>query len=112
MSDVEQRVSKIEGKLEDIETSRQTERREYLDVMERIWSKLNDLHVRLTVQSEHANSIKELSQRITTLENSSQQVSGGWKAMGIVGTAMLAFGAFLAWALDHAPTLIKKLTTP
>ena len=108
-TDVEQRLAKIEEHVADIESHRASERREYLDVMERIFSKLNDLHTRITVQHEHTESIKTITQRISNLEIAQNQVVGGWKVLGVVGSVMVTLGALIAWLFEHAPKAIRDL---
>lgn len=109
-NDMETRLSKAEQQLADISTQRATERRELTDVLERIFSRLNDLHTRITVQQEYNENLKLLRARIETLEANQHAVYGGWKALGVVSAAAIAVGGLIAWIIDHAPRLAQSLT--
>lgn len=109
MSDVEQRLAKAEAKIEDIENARLTERREMIDAMEKVFSKLNDLRETIALQSHYSLDVTDLKKRIAELEASGQKLSGVWWAMGIVGTVMLAAGAGIAWLFDHLSNLKNAL---
>ena len=110
-NDVEQRLAKVEMHVADIESARASERREYLDVMERIFSKLNDLHTRITVQQQHTEDLAAIRKDIRELQQERSQVVGGWKALGIVATAMAALGAAIAYAFEHLPRILKSLNS-
>jgi chromosome segregation ATPase len=104
MSDVEQRITRVEARLDAVETARSIERRELSDVLERIFSKLNDVHTRLTVQQSTGADLKKYVEDLNALKTqfatSEASTASSLKTLGIVGTVATTIGTAIGWVIS------------
>lgn len=92
------RIAALDVQVEHLKELRSEENKRNMDVLERIWSAINDLKERVTLAQEHERRIQELQRDLQELRNERNKVVGGWITLTAVGATIVIIGK---WVSTH-----------
>lgn len=98
--EVEHRITTVETTLSAVVEDLKMYRVQNNDVLERLFSRLNDVHTRLAVQQEYSGRVAMLESKVALLQSERDAINGSLKTIGIAATVLVTVGAAVGWLIN------------
>ena len=105
---MEHRLTIVETLLATVGEDLKLHRSQTNDVLERLFSALNDVKTRLAVQQEYAAKITSLENKVSLLQSERDSINGSFKTIGIAAGILVTIGAAVGWLINLLSQYIHK----